>query len=92
MNHVIASAIRSPNKPSIKRLIKPGDMFKHYKGSIYAVTNVSTHTETSELLVVYYNVNEPSISWARPLTMFNDYVTINNLDILRFDNVDSNTR
>lgn len=87
MNKVIISPV--------SRVIKPGDLFRHYKGAHYKVTNVSTHTETLEQLVVYHNIDKPNESWARPLDMFNDCMIIDNKYQLRFvlitdDNNDNN--
>lgn len=54
-----------------KREVIIGGVYRHYKGNVYRVTGVATHTETEEKLVIYchpQSVN-PKV-WARPLDMF----------------------
>lgn len=48
--------------------IKVGDKFRHFKGNIYTVVSVATHTETNETLVVY--CDDKGNCWARPRDMF----------------------
>lgn len=69
------------------RIIKSGDVFRHYKGPHYKVINISTHTETGESLVIYHNIKNLDITWARPLEMFNEYVNYNDTIQLRFDSI-----
>jgi hypothetical protein len=49
--------------------IEPGD-YRHYKGNVYTVLFVATHSETEERLVVYYAKAKPERKWVRPLAMF----------------------
>lgn len=44
--------------------------YKHFKGNEYIVTNIASHTETGEQMVIYYDCNNPSKIWVRPLDMF----------------------
>jgi hypothetical protein len=62
-------------------------MFRHYKQAIYCVVNVSKHTETGEILVNYYDITKPNQIWTRPLAMFNEYVTIDGINTLRFEEI-----
>lgn len=48
--------------------IKKGDKFRHFKGTVYTVVEIATHTETNEKLVVYKD--EQGNVWARPTEMF----------------------
>ncbi len=63
-------------------------IYEHYKGKNYEVLNVATHTETSELMVIYkalYKGNFPEGTlWARPLEMFKENVTVNGKLVPRF--------
>lgn len=49
--------------------IKPGQVFKHFKGDYYQILQVATHTETSEKLVIYQRMKDGTV-WARPEDMF----------------------
>jgi hypothetical protein len=42
-------------EPLIEQIIhaEPGNYFKHYKGTIYALICIAVHTETEEQLVIY---------------------------------------
>lgn len=53
---------------------KVGDLLKHYKGSFYVVKGFALHTETMENLVLYSNIDNDAIVWARPKQMFFDDV------------------
>ena len=45
--------IEENKKCLITREIKAGDKFRHFKGNIYEVIAVATHTETMDKLVIY---------------------------------------
>ena len=47
-----------------------GKRYRHFKGSIYVVTDIAGHSETAELIVIYKSFDKPSLVWARPLDMF----------------------
>jgi hypothetical protein len=47
--------------------ILPGCHYRHFKGNIYTVTDLATHSETGEILVIYM---DPKQAWARPLPMW----------------------
>ena len=46
-----------------------GALYKHFKGGIYRVTDLATHTETGESLVIYMNTETRQV-YARPFAMF----------------------
>lgn len=48
----------------------PGQQYSHYKGGLYEVITMSTHTETNEKLVIYKSINFGSI-YARPYEVWN---------------------
>lgn len=47
-----------------------GQVYRHFKGTLYKVVAVAVHTETEEKLVVYQSVENPGRVFARPLEMF----------------------
>lgn len=50
-------------------------IYQHYKGQLYQVMNVATHSETEEKLVVYQCLYGDYSIWVRPLTMFTGMIT-----------------
>jgi hypothetical protein len=61
--------------------------YKHYKGNLYTVLGCAKHSETEELLVIYTSHKNPTQWWARPLSMFTETITIDNLEIKRFQKI-----
>ncbi|MFW1859642.1 DUF1653 domain-containing protein [Acinetobacter defluvii] len=51
-------------------------IYRHYKGSLYQVLYVATHSETQEKLVVYQCLYGDYSIWVRPLSMFNENVIL----------------
>lgn len=64
---------------------KPGEIYRHFKGNLYRILAVGTHTETQKSLVVYHDVNDENKVWIRPLDNFLEIV---NWEYLRFDKVE----
>ena len=50
-----------------ERVVKKGQVYRHFKGFIITVLEVATHTETKERLVIYEHDGD---IWARPIDMF----------------------
>lgn len=53
-----------------------GGIYRHYKGNLYRILYIATHTETEESLVIYQAMYGEEKVWARPLAMFLDDVTL----------------
>lgn len=62
-------------------------VYRHYKGHEYEVLYEAIHTETEERLVVYRNVNDHSLVWARPYDMFFEDVIVDGKSVPRFAKV-----
>lgn len=63
--------------------IKKG-IYKHYKGNLYQVIEVATHSETQEQLVVYRTLYGDYSMWVRPLKMFEELIQVDNEEVSRF--------
>lgn len=49
---------------------KSGEIYRHFKNKICQVITTAMHTEEETDLVIYYDVNDKSQVYARPLDMF----------------------
>jgi len=58
--------------------------YRHYKGNEYEVIGIAKHTETEELLVVYFSVKNPEQFWIRPLDMFKEEIELDGNKVKRF--------
>lgn len=67
-------------------MVDSGYLYKHYKGGIYQVICVGTHTETSEKMVAYRDGKDNF--WIRPLEMFEETVIVDGKEIPRFTRID----
>ena len=56
-------------KPTIVRGI-----YRHYKGNLYEVLDIATHSETEQKMVVYRALYGEFGLWVRPLEMFAENV------------------
>ncbi len=56
--------------------------YRHFKGNIYEVIGIATHSETLENLVIYRN--EKGDIWARPIDMWNETVERDGKTFKRF--------
>ncbi|WP_334016069.1 DUF1653 domain-containing protein [Alteromonas sp. S167] len=65
------------------KLITPG-RYKHYKGNLYDVYEVATHSEDESKLVVYRPCYGERALWVRPLSMFTENVERDGAVLPRF--------
>ena len=64
-------------------------LYTHYKGNIYDVIGFARHSETLDQMVVYkatYQADGENL-WVRPLTMFIETVTVNGIEVKRFEKI-----
>lgn len=52
------------------RKLEIGAVYRHFKGNLYQVEDVATHSETGETYVVYRQMYGEKTLWVRPLAMF----------------------
>lgn len=64
--------------------IKPGGIYRHFKGNTYRALYLARHSETLEELVVYQALYGDCGIWVRPLSMFLENVTRNGVTLPRF--------
>jgi len=49
---------------------KPKDIVRHFKGNMYEIICIASHTETGEKMMVYKSRDDYEKIWVRPLEMF----------------------
>lgn len=65
-------------------------IYKHYKGKLYQVFHVATHSESEEKLVVYQCLYGDYSIWVRPYDMFIETVQLEDGKIVpRFEFVNA---
>ena len=52
----------------------PGRIYRHFKGDLYLVEDIATHSETAEILVIYRQLYEDGKLYARPYDLFTSEV------------------
>ena len=57
--------------------------YRHYKGGLYRVMSMATHTETEEAMV-FYSSNLFGSNYVRPLSSWNEPVIIDGKEVERF--------
>lgn len=59
-------------------------IYKHYKGNFYELVDVARHSETLEEMAIYRALYGEGALWVRPLSMWNETVSVNGEEIPRF--------
>lgn len=64
--------------------------YRHYKGKLYEVLGVGTHSESLEFFVIYKPLYEKpgSAFWIRPYEMFVESVEVDGISMPRFQRVE----
>ncbi|MGH6890493.1 MAG: DUF1653 domain-containing protein [Rhizomicrobium sp.] len=63
--------------------VQPGQ-YQHFKGGLYRVLFVATHSETGEVVVVYSSEQTGEL-WVRPLSKFTEEVAVGGRATPRFE-------
>lgn len=72
-------------------MIKTGTIYRHFKGNLYEVIAIATHSETLEKMVVYRALYGDGGIWVRPLEMFEETIERNGKKFKRFQPLDEKT-
>lgn len=64
-------------------------LYRHYKGQLYALIGYAKHSETLEEMVIYQAQYGDKQIWVRPKTMFFEEIDINGQRQPRFASVTS---
>ena len=62
----------------------PNGFYRHYKGNRYQVLGTAIHSETLECMVIYRALYGTEETWVRPLSMWNEEVTVDGQTVRRF--------
>lgn len=68
--------------------MKPGNIYRHYKGGIYEIVSIAKDSETLEQVIVYKNVTSGDY-WVRPFAMFNEIIEVAGRKVPRFELVEN---
>ena len=66
------------------------ETYRHFKGGLYIIDNISRHTETGEDLVNYFAAEilkpgDEDVTWTRPLKNFMENVMVDGKWVPRFE-------
>ena len=59
-------------------------IYRHYKGNLYELLEIATHSETLEKMVVYRALYGEKGVWVRPFSMWEEEVVVNGETVKRF--------
>ena len=76
--------MNSLDSSNFHKEVKIQGIYRHYKGFLYQVLAVGTHTETLEPFVVYQALYGEKLVWIRPLAMFCEDMLVQESKMPRF--------
>ena len=71
----------------VASIIKRGQIYRHFKGDLYIIEDIATHSETGEILVIYRQLYGEGKLFARPVELFTSDV-----DKQKYPNADQKRR
>lgn len=71
----------------MKRQIRIGARYKHFKGNIYRAMSLAKDSETGEDVVIYKALYGNCELWVRPLKMFMEQITRDGETFNRFEEI-----
>ena len=76
----------------MNQIPQAGEIYQHFKGKLYRIVALATHTETGEQLVIYQALYGEFQVFARPLFMFLEKVDAKKYkkSRFRFDDLHTN--
>ena len=63
-------------------------IYRHFKGNLYELIDIATHSETLEPMVVYRALYGAHGLWVRPLTMWQEVIVRDGVSHRRFELVE----
>jgi hypothetical protein len=66
------------------KIVTPGSKWRHYKGGEYTIKAIAVLEEDQNLAVVYTSIDHPTVSFVRPLSVWNEQVEWQGKTVNRF--------
>jgi hypothetical protein len=64
--------------------MKPGDFYRHYKGTVYKILVLARNSDSELPMIVYQDTTAPEKIWARDLDVWSGDVEWNGKTVKRF--------
>ena len=74
-------------KHMVRQLDMTGEYYRHFKGNVYRVLHIATHSETLEDMVVYQAMYGERGVWVRPKSMFEEVIERDGKTFRRFSKI-----